>query len=154
VSFRNSSRQLADVNTIYMQGSPKSRYDGKDLWKHYSYNDLGIIGEPYFDMDFNQFFYLTDTGRRWNGWREIVRDRVPQQEQWIKKGLVFKTTSQIINAAHSGKLPPKIMITVHPQRWSSSAAPWVKELVLQNVKNLVKRIIIAKNLLVVGEQKY
>jgi hypothetical protein len=46
------------------------------------------------------------------------------------------------------------MITVHPQRWSSSAAPWVKELVLQNVKNLVKRIIIAKNLLGVGEQKY
>jgi len=64
VSFRNSFRQLADVNAICMHGSPKSRYDGKDLWKHYSYNDLGIIGEPYFDMDFNQFFYLTDTGRR------------------------------------------------------------------------------------------
>ena len=96
-------------------------------------------------MDFDQFFYLTDTGRRWDGWRVSVRDRVSQQEQWIKKGLVFKTTSQIINAAHSGKLAPKIMITVHPQRWSSSAAPWVKELVWQNVKNMVKKIIVASN---------
>jgi hypothetical protein len=59
--------------------------------------------------------------------------------------LVFKTTSSIIEAASSEKLPPKIMITVHPQLWSSSALPWVKELVLQNVKNLVKRIIIVIN---------
>ncbi|NHB68943.1 hypothetical protein [Perlabentimonas gracilis] len=93
-------------------------------------------------MVFNQFFYLTDTARRWDGWRTSVRDRVPQQERWIKEGLVFKTTSNIIKAAICGKLPPQIMITVHPQRWSSSAAPRVKELVLQNVKNLVKRILI------------
>jgi hypothetical protein len=126
-----------------MQGSSRSQYDNSDIWSKYNYRKLGIIGEPYFDMDFDQFFYLTDTGRRWDGWRVSVRDRVPQQEQWIKKGLVFKTTSQIINAAHSGKLPPKIMITVHPQRWSSSAAPWVKELVWQNAKNLLKRALIS-----------
>ncbi|NHB70201.1 hypothetical protein G8O23_16020 [Bacteroidales bacterium M08MB] len=135
-------RQLTNVTTICMHGSPTSRYDSKDIWKHYSYRDLGIIGEPYFDMDFDHFFYLTDTGRRWDGWRTSVRDRVPQQERWIKEGLVFKTTSNIIKAAHSGKLPPQIMITVHPQSWSSSAVPWLKELVLQNVKNLVKRVII------------
>lgn len=135
-------RQLADVKTICMHGSPMSKYDSKDLWKQYNYKDLGIIGEPYFDMDFDQFFYLTDTGRRWDGWRTSVRDRVPQQERWINEGLVYKTTSNIIKAASSGKLPSKIMITVHPQRWSSSAAPWVKELVLQNFKNLIKRVII------------
>ncbi|MDX9771342.1 MAG: hypothetical protein RBT19_13360 [Tenuifilaceae bacterium] len=32
-------------------------------------------------MDFDQFFYLTDTGRRWDGWRSSVQDRVPQQER-------------------------------------------------------------------------
>lgn len=71
-----------------------------------------------------------------------LRDRVPQQERWIYEGLVFKTTSSIIEAASSEKLPPKIMITVHPQRWSCSAMPWVKELVWQNVKNLVKRALV------------
>jgi hypothetical protein len=135
-------RQLTNVTTICMHGSPTSRYDSKDIWKHYSYRDLGIIGEPYFDMDFDQFFYLTDTGRRWDGWRTSVRDRVPQQEQWNKQGLTFSSTQSIINAAQKGGLPHRIMITVHPQRWSNSAAPWVKELVLQNVKNLVKRVLV------------
>jgi hypothetical protein len=122
-----------------------SKYDSKDIWKHYSYKDLGIIGEPYFDMDFDDFFYLTDTGRCWNGHRVSVRDKMPQQKQWDKQGLVFRTTTDIIKAANQGKLPPKIMITVHPQRWTNSAAPWVKELVWQNVKNLVKKIIVALN---------
>ncbi|NHB68945.1 hypothetical protein [Perlabentimonas gracilis] len=43
-----------------------SKYDSKDLCKYYIYMGLGIIGEPYFGMDFDQFFYLTDTGRRWD----------------------------------------------------------------------------------------
>ena len=101
---------------------------------------MGIIGEPYFDTDFDH--YLTDTGRCWNGWRVSVRDRVPQQERWNKLGLVFSTTSGIIKGAKSEKLPSKIMITVHPQRWTNSALPWVKELVWQNVKNVVKRVLV------------
>ena len=96
-------------------------------------------------MDFDQFFYLTDTGRCWNGYKVSVRDKMPQQERWNKLGLVFSTTSDIIQGAKSGKLPSRIMITVHPQRWSNSALPWVKELVWQNVKNLVKKIIVATN---------
>lgn len=72
-----------------------------------------------------------------------VRDRVPQQVRWIKEGLVFKTTNDIIEAARRDTLPPKIMITVHPQRWTNSATPWLKELVWQNVKNLVKKILVA-----------
>ena len=135
-------QQIVVVKTICMHGSPKSRYDSRDLWNHYGYRELGIIGEPYFDMDFDQFFYLTDTGRRWDGWRVSVRDRVPQQERWNKLGLTFRSTQSIIDAAKKGGLPHKIMITVHPQRWSSSAAPWVKELVLQNLKNWVKRVLI------------
>ena len=50
----------------------------------------------------------------------------------------FQSTQDIIDAAHSGTLPDKIMITVHPQRWHDSPLPWVKELVWQNVKNVIK----------------
>ena len=90
--------------------------------------------------------YMTNSSRRWViDCPASLRDRVPQQERWIKEGLVFKTTSNIIKAAHSGKLPPQIMITIHPQRWSSSVLPWVKELVLQNLKNLINRVFAATN---------
>lgn len=135
-------RNLAPVKTICMHGSPTSKWDSKDLWKEYNYRDYGIIGEPYFDVNFDEVFYLTDTGRRWDGWKVSVRDKVPQQEKWIKQGLVFHSTNQIIHAAKSGKLPDKVMFTFHPQRWHDKPLPWMKEFALQNAKNVVKRILI------------
>ena len=68
-------REIADVKTICMEGAPLSKYDNRDLWKKYNYRNYGIIGEPYFDIDFSKVFYLTDTGRRWDG-KGSVRDRV------------------------------------------------------------------------------
>jgi len=59
-----------------MHGSPLSKYDNRDLWKNFDYHELGIIGEPYFDVDFNEVMYLTDTGRRWDGFRVSIRDKV------------------------------------------------------------------------------
>lgn len=135
-------RKLVPVSTICMHGSPRSKYDNRDIWKKYDYRKLDLIGEPYFDMDFNRFFYLTDTGRRWDGWRVSVRDRMPQQEEWVKKGLVYHSTYDIIKAAQAGTLPKQIMITVHPQRWTDNRLGWLKELVLQRTKNIVKRFIV------------
>ncbi len=135
-------RQIAPVKTIVMEGAPRSRYDNKDLWQTHNYRDYGIIGEPYFDVNFDEVFYLTDTGRRWDGWQVSVRDKVPQQEQWRKDGLVYHKTKDIIIAIESGTFPRQVMITVHPQRWHSAFLPWCKELLMQNAKNVVKRIIV------------
>ena len=41
-------------------------------------------------------------------------------------------------------LPDKIMMNTHPQRWTDDYVPWVKELVWQNLKNLVKRVLISR----------
>ena len=135
-------RKLAPVSTICMHGSPRSKWDSKDLWKHYNYRDYGIMGEPYFDVNFDEVFYLTDTGRRWDGWKVSVRDKVPQHEQWKEQGLVFHSTRDIIRAAENGKLPDKIMMTFHPQRWTDNPVLWAKEFVVQNAKNQVKKVMI------------
>jgi len=110
--------------------------------KTLNYHNFGILAEPYFDLDFNKIFYLTDTGRRWDGWKTSVRDKVKQQEEWIKQGLVFHSTSDIIQAANEGRLPDKIMMTFHPQRWNDRPLPWLKELLWQSTKNVGKRILI------------
>lgn len=135
-------RKIYPVKTICMHGSPKSAFDNRDIWEKYDYRKLGIIGEPYFDIDFNKFFYLTDTGRCWNGYKYSVRDKMPQQEQWVKQGLVFRTTNDIIKAAKANKLPNQVMITVHPQRWTNNYFEWTKELLSQRVKNVVKWFIV------------
>lgn len=127
-------RKITPVKTICMHGSPLSEFDNKGIWAKYSYKDLGIIGEPYFDIDWHQFAYLTDTGRRWDGAEVSVRDKVDS-----KYIFNFKKTRDIIDNINS--LPDKMMITIHPQRWTNDILPWTKELVLQNIKNVVKRII-------------
>lgn len=124
-------RRDFDIKTICMHGSPKSKYDNKMIWEKYSYRDLGIIGEPYFDIDWNEFGYLTDTGRRWNGNNVSVRDKVNSKYKFN-----FRTTQDIID--NIDQLPPQMMFTIHPQRWHDSFVPWAKELVVQNVKNVVK----------------
>ncbi len=57
-------RKIYPVKTICMHGSPLSKYDNKEIWEKYDYRDYGIIAEPYFDIDFDEVFYITDTGRK------------------------------------------------------------------------------------------
>jgi len=134
-------RQYYAVETICMHGAPTSKYDGKDLWKKYDYKSLGIIGEPYMDTDFSDVFYLTDTGRSWDGYKVSVRDKIPQyQDEWTAKGLVWHTTEELIEAINADKLPKHVMITTHPQRWTNNQGAWFKELVLQNMKNCIKKL--------------
>ena len=136
-------RQYYAVETICMHGAPTSKWDGKDLWKKYDYRSLGIIGEPYLDTDFSDVFYLTDTGRCWDGYKVSVRDKIPQyQDEWTARGLVWHTTKELISAIEHDQLPAHVMITTHPQRWTNNKSEWWKECVLQNAKNIVKRLLI------------
>lgn len=141
-------RTYYPVKTICMHGAPTSQYDGKDLWKKYDYRAEGIIGEPYFDADFSQMLYLTDTGRCWDGYKVSVRDKIEgHQDRWNRENLCFHTTAQVIAALQDEQSPLRrsetpIMITTHPQRWTDGRAAWWKELLLQSVKNIIKRILI------------
>jgi hypothetical protein len=139
-------RRVAEVKTICMHGSPRFKYDNKLLWDKYDYRELGIIGEPYLDIDFNEVFYLTDTGRRWDGYKVSIRDKITKyQKKWEEQGLVFHTTQDIINTVEENKLPDQIMMTFHPQRWTNNPFLWSKELIVQNTKNLVKKFIVHSN---------
>ena len=135
-------REVVPVDTICMHGSPRSPYDSRDLWKETSYHDLGILGEPYFDVDFSDVFYLTDTGRRWDGFRVSLRDRIPKyQDRWCDQGLVYHSTDDILRALENDSLPLRVMITTHPQRWTDRPIPWLKECVMQRLKNVVKYVM-------------
>ena len=139
-------RKLVTVRTICMHGSPRSPYDSKDIWKAYNYRELDIIGEPYLNTDFSKMLYLTDTGRRWDGYKVSVRDKIEGfQEEWNAKGWSFHSTDDIIRALQEDKLPDQLMITTHPQRWFDFGLHWIKELVLQNTKNIVKRMIVSRS---------
>lgn len=154
-------RRIVPVCTIAMHGSPLSRWDNRKLWEKYDYRDFGIIGEPYFDINFDEVLYLTDTGRRWDGGRFNVRDKAQGKGQeargkielkhpntqnfTLKTEHSFHSTFDIIRAAEEGRLPDKMMINIHPQRWNDKFSPWLWELVNQNAKNAIKKLFVMRN---------
>ena len=138
-------RQYYPVKTVCMHGSPRSRFDGRDLWKKYDYHEYGIIGEPYFDVDFSKCFYLTDTGRRWDGFTVSVRDKIPMyQDIWSSRGWTYHGTDDIIKAVGKNEFPKQLMMTTHPQRWTGDLVSWGVELAMQSAKNVVKKRMIKR----------
>jgi len=140
-------RQFYPVKVISMHGSPKSKYDSRDLWEQFNYRDLGIICEPYFDIDYSKVLYLTDTGRRWNGYKFNLRDKVvagygSTTGNPLSEKFNFRYTSDIIRAILNNELPDQIIINAHPQRWTNKPVPWMEELIWQNVKNVGKYFLV------------
>jgi len=139
-------RKLTPVKTISMHGSPLSGFDNRDIWQKYDYKKLGILAEPYFDIDFNQLYYITDTGRRWDGHLYNVRDKATKENpvtnpEFLK--LSYRHTTDIIKAVEAGSFPQRAMLNFHPQRWNDQTLPWIKEFIWQNIKNQGKKMIIS-----------
>ncbi|MCE1154965.1 MAG: hypothetical protein LWW91_02380 [Bacteroidales bacterium] len=134
-------RTVGNVDTVTMDGSPLSRFDNRDLWNRYSYKDLGIIAEPYLDLDFERIAYLTDTGRSWNR-REYNRRDKPFGSQSTALLFSYRSTAEIIKAIENQNFPQQAMITMHSQRWSNSSPQWLLELLMQSMKNQIKRVVV------------
>lgn len=106
-------RKIVPVNTICMHGSPLSKFDNRDIWKKYDYKKSGLIAEPYFDVDFNKTFYLTDTGRCWDGARVSVRDKVMDANGCDNPDFLnrhYHSTFDIIKDLHKGDFPNQVMM--------------------------------------------
>ena len=133
-------RRFYPVTTACMHGSPMSKWDNRLIWEDHNYKDYGIIAEPYFDIDYHEVFYITDTGRSWNSTGVSVRDKV---DSGFHIGV--ESTHHFISLVKAGELPSKIIINTHPQRWFDPGFGWFRELVMQNLKNQVKRLIVQRN---------
>lgn len=157
-------RQYYPVRVISMHGSPISKVDNRYLWKYFDYKSLGVVAEPYFDLSLDDMLYLTDTGRRWDGSNVAIRDKTVCRDteyyvDWIrkpKKGsalamtekghdlqkkLRLRRTEDLIAAIESRQIAEKVLLTVHPQRWSKTFSGWVIELLAQSLKNPIKYLI-------------
>lgn len=127
-------RSVANIDTICMHGSPRSDFDNKSVWRKYNYKDSVILCEPYLDFDFNQLFYITDTGRMWDGNKYSIRDYITSQREWPR----YHSTQDIVLAIKENNFPFPVMFNLHPQRWSNNNYLWTTELVQQSIKNLFK----------------
>ena len=125
-SFRENLenlRKIVPMKTICMHGSPMSRWDSRLLWKYYDYHNFGITGEPYFDINFEEVLYLTDTGRRWDGEAVSVRDKAEGRRQraegkdmfsdWKVKPVKYRTKDTKDNLPLSPSPPLPVFPSFH-----------------------------------------
>lgn len=130
-------RNYYPVKTITMHGKPLSKWNNRDLWKRYNYRDLGILCEPYFDIDYKTVLYLTDTGGCWDGYNFNVRDTVN-----TGFNLQIHTTFDLIDTIENNKLPDRVIINTHPGRWNDNYIKWFyKKYVLTLPKRKIKSLI-------------
>lgn len=111
-------RQHYPVKTICMHGSSGSPYDNRDLWKKYKLEDFGLICEPYLSIDYDKVLYLSDTGRRWNGFKMSLRDNVKTSYDYN-----FFGTKDILMVIDT--LPDQILFTAHPEQWVDNLPEWL-----------------------------
>ena len=139
-------REMVPVQTACAHGSPRSPWNSQEIWNHHDIHALGITYEPMLDSDFSRTLYLTDTGRRWDGYKVSLRDKVPHyQQQWEQEGLLFHSTAEIIAALNNPHHPIhryQLLVSTHPQRWLPFGVGYLWEACSQSVKNSVKRLLV------------
>ncbi len=129
-------REICDVRTICMHGSPPSPHDNRDLWEAYDFRDFGVAGEAYLSMAGNGLCYLTDTGRNWNG-RHSLRDAMPGA-----RSVPVETTDDLVRWVESSEAEG-LYLTVHPERWAVSEGEWVVGCAMDFVMNAGKAVLVA-----------
>jgi hypothetical protein len=141
-AFKSFEKSLSEIRSIYpvkticMHGSPLSLFDNKQLWQNNNFKEYGILAELYLNTNFDEIFYLTDASRNWNS-RFNIRDKVISVFT-----IPVKNTRHLIKLFDNGSLPEKIMINVHPQRWTNNYLTWIIEMTMQNVKNVFKFFLV------------
>ena len=128
----------------------------------------GSQWNPILTISLEEMLYLTDTGRRWDGSSFSIRDKAVTIDPgyysgWKRKPMTgsamsmtekgnnfqkyfrFRKTDDILAACRANILPDKMMMTFHPQRWSDNYGEWIREFLVQNIKNQIKYLINMNN---------
>lgn len=130
-------RRYVSVTTISMHGSPFSKWDNRDIWKHINLNQFDLTGECYLSVDYTKVIYITDTGRTWHPGRYNVRDHVSGYSPEH-----LKTTADVIQYLSQSR-GKSFSILTHPNRWANSITEWFLEATSDFCINRAKQVLIA-----------
>jgi hypothetical protein len=127
-------RKICNVKTICMHGRPLSKYDNRDLWKSYDFEDYGIIGEAYLSAG-EELNYFSDTGRSW-GNKNSLRDFIPSSNLNNSSS----NTDELIKSINQKNMI-NFYILSHSERWSLNAINWSAYLTFDLLVNFAKKSI-------------
>ena len=136
-SFRENLawiRQIAEVSTVSMHGSPLSKFNNLDIWDVLNLSDEGLLGDAFLTINYQEIFYFTDTGRSWSGIN--LRDMPPN----AVRNTEIKTTKELTDFLISST-NRKVAICSHPERWNADMTSWMIQLIKDNLANFLKKLV-------------
>jgi len=140
--FKESLRQfkdIAEISTISMHGSPLSKFNNLDLWKRFDrskiFPQLGLLGDVVLDIDYTDTAFITDTGRNWQSEKGNLRDKVNSSIQ-----VDLKNSGELLKFIEKSKCK-KYVLQIHPERWSDNLPDWIFQFTKDKLANAVKWII-------------
>lgn len=113
-------RDIAQINTACMHGSPLSPYNNLSFWDYNRPEEFDLLGEAFLSL--SNMEYFSDTGRTWSQDHKI-RDRLPGDNKREKSGDIHQTKDLIdyIKNIH----PSNLYIVTHPERWAETYPEWI-----------------------------
>ena len=130
-------RNYYPIKTICMHGSPLSKWDNKTIWKTYDYKAFGILGDTSLDVNYDNFFYVSDNGRAWNRKSVSVRDKVE-----TKYEIPIKNSNHFIDLIDSKGIPNNVMLNCHPDTFFDFGIKYVLNYLFIETKNSIKWFIV------------
>ena len=128
-------RGVAPVRTVSMHGSPLSPWDNLELIAQIDLAEHDLLGDASLNIDWAEAVYLTDTGRSWDQ-DNNVRDRMASRQQ-LPPSVV--TTDDLIQFI-SEEDERHIIISAHPNRWTSGHCSWLVSAATDRLANHAKRV--------------
>ncbi len=137
----NKNKALFDlfggIKSIAMHGRPFSKWNNLELWRHYDYREIGVWLDANRDINWQEYIYLTDTGRCWDS-SQNKKDRVVQKH--FQEISTIKTTKDLLSLikTYNGRL----VISTHPERWTGNPLSWsftlIQDLLINQFKKLIR----------------
>lgn len=136
------ARKVAPVTTAAMHGNPATPYDNRDFWKAMRFSDFGLLGEAYLSIEFDNFHYLSDTGRSWRENYFNIYD-APLKGASENESLGLNKTDELIDSIEG--FNKNLYIVTHPERWSANmfewSLSWTKDLAANWLKIVFQRVL-------------
>ena len=127
-------RRSYPVRSISMHGNPLTKYDNRDIWKQYEFEDYGIEVSAYLSMDFRNVRYLSDTGRTFHPEIGNLQDFASRT-----LNLDLRGTRSLIEYLRDN--PMDTCLLIHPNRWSDNPFVWCYNYCYDMLGNMAKGIL-------------
>ena len=134
-------RNISQVDTITMHGSPLSEFDNRDMWLSHDFKSFKLIGEGYLSIDYKDIYYFTDTGRTWGVTNSNIRDKVNNSKLVKEK---INSTKDLKKFIYNNKNESFVLV-FHPERWASTLPDFVIQFIFDKATSTVKKFLNYKN---------